>query len=223
MTYAEIERKVAVGGLAPDEVADLWDALFLTRPEIDELLDHVRRSARLDWVYPMFVFAAHTGVRRSEMIRARLVDVDFVGEAVQIRERKKDKTRETYRRVPMTTTLKLALETWLAKHPGGPYLFAHNERDDRSKKRAVPLGVSLTRKEVADHFARTLRKSKWEKLRGWYVLRHSFVSNCATKVDLVHLDKWTGHQTDEMRGRYTHLIPSQERQALASVFEAKRQ
>ena len=223
MTYEEIERKVAVGGLAPDEVADLWDALFLTRPEIDELLDHVRRQARLDWVYPMFVFAAHTGARRSEMIRARVVDVDFAAEAVQIRERKKDKTKETYRRVPITATLKAALEGWLARHPGGPFLFGHNERDDRSKKKAAPLGGPLTRKEVADHFARTLRKSKWEKLRGWHVLRHSFISNCATKVDLVHLDKWTGHQTSEMRDRYTHLIPSQERQALASVFEAKRQ
>jgi integrase len=83
MTYAEIERKVATGGLAADEVADLWDALFLTRPEVDELLEHVCRTARLDWVYPMFVFAAHTGARRSEMIRARVIDVDFVGEAVQ--------------------------------------------------------------------------------------------------------------------------------------------
>lgn len=223
MTYAEIERKIAVGGLASEEVADLWDALFLTRTEIDELLDHVCRVARLDWIFPMFVFAAHSGARRSEMIRARLIDVDFIGDAVQIRERKKDKTKETYRRVPMTSKLKAALERWINCHPGGPYLFGHNERNDRSKKKAAPLGVQLTRKEVADHFTRTLRESKWDKLRGWHVLRHSFVSNCATTVDLVHLDKWTGHQTDEMRGRYTHLIPSQERKALASVFESKRE
>jgi integrase len=145
MTFAEIERKAATGGLPADEVADLWDALFLTQPEIDELLSHVRRTARLDWIYPMFVFAAHTGARRSEMIRARVVDIDFVGEAVQIRERKKDKTRETFRRVPMTATLKAALETWLSKHPGGPNLFTHNVRAEHSKKREEPLGIPLGR------------------------------------------------------------------------------
>ena len=223
MTYAEIERKVAESGLSPKQCDELWDALFLTSAEIKELLEYVRTNARLDWLYPMIVFAAHTGARRSELIRAKAADIDFTGETVLIWERKKDKSRYTYRRVPLTKTLKSALEDWLAVRPAGPNLFCHNERSVQSKKKNEPLGGPLTRKEVADHFKRTLRAPKWERLKGWHVLRHSFISICAQTVSPVLLDQWTGHQTEEMRRRYTHLIPSEERRAIASVFEAKRQ
>ena len=55
-------------------------------------------------------------------------------------------------------------------------------------------------------------------LRGWHVLRHSFASNCAAKgVDQRLIDSWLGHTT-EIRRRYLHLIPSNERQALGGVF-----
>lgn len=221
MTYSEIERKVA--GLSALECDDLWDALFLTGSEIDELLRHVRQNARLDWLYPMFVFAAHTGARRSELIRAKVADIDFPGDSVLIWECKKDKSRHTYRRVPLTPLLKVALEEWLPKRPCGPNLFCHNERASQSKKKNDPLGVPLTRKEVADHFQRTLQVPKWERLKGWHVLRHSFISICAHSVSPVILDQWSGHQTEEMRRRYTHLIPSEERRAIASAFEPKRE
>ena len=41
----------------------------------------------------------------------------------------------------------------------------------RGKTREV--GVSLTRKEAHDHFKRTLAGSKWSKIRGFHVFRHS--------------------------------------------------
>ncbi|HEY7426845.1 MAG TPA: hypothetical protein VH682_21595 [Gemmataceae bacterium] len=83
-TWAEIERKISRGGLSDADVRELWDSLFLSLPEIEELLRFVEAHARHDFIYPMFVFAAHTGCRRSEMLRARLDDVDFAG---QIRDR----------------------------------------------------------------------------------------------------------------------------------------
>ena len=49
------------GGLSESEVAELWDSLFLTLWEIDELLECVRQKARHGFVYPMFVAAARTG------------------------------------------------------------------------------------------------------------------------------------------------------------------
>jgi hypothetical protein len=45
----------------------LWDCLFLTPPEIDEVLEFVRRRKRIPKDFSMFVFAAHTGARRSEI------------------------------------------------------------------------------------------------------------------------------------------------------------
>lgn len=57
-------------------------------------------------VYPMFVFAAHTGARRWEIVRALSSDVDLSGGVVTIREKKRDRTRLTTRRVPLTPFLK---------------------------------------------------------------------------------------------------------------------
>ena len=61
MTWQEIERRIKAGGLTDKDRAVVWDALFLTLPEIEELLAHVKGSARQPCVYPLFVFAAHIG------------------------------------------------------------------------------------------------------------------------------------------------------------------
>ncbi|MGH7867778.1 MAG: tyrosine-type recombinase/integrase, partial [Candidatus Dormibacteraceae bacterium] len=66
MTMAEIERQVAAGG-DPDT---LWEALYLQASELAELLAHVKGKAPYPWIYPLFCFAAHTGARRSEILRA---------------------------------------------------------------------------------------------------------------------------------------------------------
>jgi integrase len=183
MTWQEIERRIKAGGLTNKDRAILWDALFLTLPEIDELLEHVKASARQPWVYPLFVFAAHTGARRSEMIRAQTADVDFEGGTVLIREKKRARGQRTTRRVPLSSKLAEVLQEWLAVHPGGQSLFSQEAAVTRSKtKRAASMPV--TRDEAHDHFKRTLAGSKWRVMRGWHVLRHSFASNCAAnRVD----------------------------------------
>ena len=59
-------------------------------------------------------------------------------------------------------------------------------------------------------------------LRGWHVLRHSFVSNAAAAgIDQRLIDSWGGHQTEEMRRRYRHLIPSVEQEAISKMFKAQ--
>jgi hypothetical protein len=37
-------------------------------------------------------------------------------------------------------------------------------------------------------------------------------------VDQRLIDAWVGHTTEEMRRRYRHLLPNQERQAIQTVF-----
>lgn len=244
-TWAEIERRIAAGGLTEAEQAELWNCLFLTKAEIAALLKHVEAHAAHGWVYPMFVFAAHTGARRSEMLRVRLHDVDFKGNTALLHERKRSKGKRTTRRVPLSATLKRVLREWLKEHPGGEYLFCHGGEVARSKKRSRTTGHKgektrastlkgrmgtvrqrerptfgqLTKDEVNDHFKRTVAGSKWQVLRGWHVLRHSFASNCAAKgVDQRLIDAWLGHQTEEMKKRYRHLIPSTEQEAIRSVF-----
>jgi integrase len=72
---------------------------------------------------------------------------------------------------------------------------------------------------AAHHFRWAVDGSKWEVLKGRHVLRHSFASNCAAKcVDQRLIDEWMGHQTEEMRRRYRHLIPNQQQAAIRTVF-----
>jgi integrase len=207
-TWEQIERRVARGGLTPEQEDELWDALFLTLPEIDELLKFVQQNARHELVYVMFCFAAHTGARRSEMLRSRVDDFDFDTDTVTIREKKRDRSKElTFRTVPLSPFLKQAMQDWFAVHPGGQLTICQEANK--------PLTVQL----AAHHFRWVLDETDWEKLKGWHVLRHSFASNCAAKgVDQRIIDEWMGHQTEEMRRRYRHLIPSTQRDAIMHVF-----
>jgi len=243
-TRKEIDRRIARGGLTADQVSELWDCLFLQLHETDELLRYVKEKATLPWVYPLFCFAAHTGARRSEMIRAQVDDVDFDARTVLIREKKRAHDKRTTRRVPLTPFLANMLQEWLAVHPGGIWLFCQAGEIARSRKRshttghkgqkaraktvdgrmatvqlrAKPSVAPLTKNEVHDYFKRTLADSKWSVLRGWHTLRHSFASNCAARgVDQRLLDAWLGHTT-EIRKRYLHLIPSNEQHAIQAVF-----
>jgi integrase len=70
-TWEEIERRVALGGLTGREQEELWDCLFLTLPEVGELLAFVKANAAHPWIYPAFCLAAHTGGRRSEVLRVK--------------------------------------------------------------------------------------------------------------------------------------------------------
>jgi integrase len=185
--------------------------------ETTELLEHVKERAQQPFLYPMVVLAAHTGARRSELIRSRLADFDE--ESVLIRERKRSKRRHTTRRVPLSPFLKRVMQEWFEVHPGGPYTFSMHQAQHSTKSRSGP--EPLTRDEAHDHLRRTLAHSKWSKLRGWHVLRHSFISNCALKgIDQRIIDAFVGHTTEEMRKRYTHLFPSAKRAAIEAVFGA---
>jgi integrase len=166
----------------------------------------------------MFALAAHTGVRRSEMLRAEIKDIDFAGETMLIREKKRSRGERTSRRVPLSGILVQALRDWLNRHPGGQSLFCHPLQVVRSRTQRV-TPTPLTRNEAHDHFRRALRGSKWSVLRGWHVLRHSFASNCAAAgVDERFVNTWLGHMTETMARRYRHLRPDSQRQALALVF-----
>jgi integrase len=221
MTRAQIEKIVKRGGLTEKQQGALWECLILESKDVQEVLAHVKEAAQHPFIYPMFVFAAHTGARRSEIVRSQVDDFDFPSRTVQIREKKRDHDKSlTYRRVRMSDLLVKVMQQWFSQHPGGQYAICEPVKIMRGKTREV--GVPLTRSEAHDHFKRTLASSKWAKLRGFHVFRHSFASNLAAAgVDQRIIDKWMGHQTEEMRKRYQHLFPDLQRQAIDSVFGGK--
>lgn len=133
-SMAEIERRVARSQLTKAEIASFWECLFLTGSEVEELLDHVSEKASHAWLYPMVAFAAHTGARRSEMLRAQVGDVDMNGMTVLIREKKRNSGKRTTRRVPISDRLALALRDWIGVHPGGSDLFSWAARSSGSAR-----------------------------------------------------------------------------------------
>lgn len=245
MTLREVERRIAAGGLTPVQTTELWESLYLRREEVDDLLAHVEAAAAHPWIYPLLCTAAHTGARRSELLRVEVTDVDLAGGVMLVREKKRSKRQRTTRHVSLTPRLKSVLQAWLASHPGGRFLFCQSGVVARSKKRSPstghrwgesrPTSLSeraagvkergpqsvgpLTKDEAHDHLKRTLAGSKWESVRGFHVLRHSFISCLAAAgVDQRIIDEFVGHQTDEQRKRYRHLIPDVKHKAIAGVF-----
>ena len=244
-TRAEIARKIARGGLTDDQKAELWESLYLTAEELPVFLSHASGAARHPFIYPMLCMAAHTGARRSELIRADVSDVDFDGQVVTIREKKRVRGKQTSRRVPLSPFLAGGLKDWLAAHPGGNHLFCHSGEVEHSKKRSRTTGylngknrpttqkgrmasvkdreqpgvAPLTENEAADHFMRTVKGSQWEVVSGWHALRHSFASICASRgIDQRLINAWMGHQTAEQQKRYQHLFPQKQQDAIREAF-----
>lgn len=206
-TRQQIERQVQRGGLNAQEIAALWECLFLTLADVHELLSFVKPKASKP-VFLMFCLAAQTGARRSEMLRARIDDIDFEMCRITLREKKRDRSQElTFRSIPLTPFLVENLKDFCTNHPGGQHLFCDQ------------LGKPMSLSQVAKAFRLVVDGSKWEVMLGWHVLRHSFASNCAAKgIDQRIIDEWMGHQTEEMRRRYRHLIPNDELLAIQKVF-----
>lgn len=208
MTWDEIERITSRGGLSDGEVNELWDSLFLNTQEVANLLNDVKQLARHPFIYPLFLFAAHTGARRSEMLRSRIDDFDFDLGMVLIREKKRSRTQSTtFRRVPMSPLLAEEMRHWLSNHPGGQFTIADRE------------GEMATHK-ATNHLRLTLKHTRWHRrLKGFHTLRHSFASNAAAAgIDQGMIDAWMGHQTEEMRNRDRHLFPRQQKSAMALIF-----
>jgi len=241
MTWEEVERRARADG----DATDLWDCLYLRKEEVGELLSYVKEAASAPWLYPMVTTAAYTGARRSELLRMEVADIDFDAETVLVREKKRSRKQRTTRRVALTPALSIVLKEWLAVHPGGRFLFCQAGVVARSKKRSGTTGhrgdkkressvkgrqaavrkrevqpvAAVSRDEAHDHLKRTLAGSKWQVLKGYHLLRHSFISCLAAAgVDQRIIDEFVGHCSEEQRRRYRHLVPDLKQKAIAGVF-----
>jgi integrase len=173
------------------------------------LLEWVKKRPVSPCVYPMFIFAAYTGARRSEIVRALSSDLDVATGVVTIREKKRDKSKLTTRRVPLTPVLKEVLADWMKKRAKGKTLFCKSN------------GKAITPREAHHYFRRALKLCPWKGLKGWHVFRHSFISALASRgVDQRIIDDLVGHQTEQQRRRYRHLYPDVKQEALLAVFSA---
>lgn len=197
-SWADCERAAARG------TAGVWESLYLDEAETRAVLDHARGRP----IYPMLMFAAYTGARRSEMCRAEVDDIDLDSNVVRIREKKRDRSKIfTYRHVPLHPKLREALIDYLADHPGGDHLFCGQGSGP------------LTKIMASKRFRACMKDSKWQVLRGWHTFRHSFASNLARRgVPQPHIDELMGHETEAMRRRYRHLFPQDLAASVGRLF-----
>ncbi len=199
MTWDEIKRRQKAG--AGDE---LWETLYLDAKQIAGFLAYAKKKDQTGYVFAMLVMAAHTGARRSELLRAQVEDVDLKAGVVTIREKKRSKGTLTTRRVPISKLLAAVIKPLLATKR--VYLFGDGK---------TPLTVD----QAKLIFPQVFGGSKWKKVRGFHTLRHSFISALACKgVDQRLIDEFAGHSTEQQRRRYRHLLPNVTKNAIELVF-----
>jgi integrase len=117
----------------------------------------------------------------------------------------------------MSPLLRQVLTEMLQTHPGVTTTFWHELPPTRGHFHIEPQPLDVD--TIHNDFKRALAETKWAKLRGWHVFRHSFCSNCAAAgIDQRVINAWVGHQTDEMVRRYRHLLPDQQEAAINLVF-----
>ena len=200
MTWTEIERRIKAGG----DPAPLWESLYLDASQIADLLAYLKAKNCRPWVYPMLATAAYTGVRRSELIRLKVEDVDLDAKVITIREKKKTRGLRTTRRVPISDLLYEAIKALM--NGSRTYLFGDGHK---------PLSINHAKLT----FRRMFRKSKWSVVRGYHTLRHSFISIMASKgIDQRIIDDIVGHSTEQQRRRYRHLFPQVSQAAIIRAF-----
>jgi integrase len=215
-TRSQIEAALAREPEAsPRRQKDLWDSLFLLRPELEAVLALIRsrvwHSDRSGWLYPLVALAIYTGLRKSELLRSRLEDFRDgpQGTTLVVRELKKRQGRDSTRHVPLPVELlRLWRDEWLPRHPGGAWSVCRWE------------GRELNPNTVQDALRVALQGTDWAPIRGWHVFRHSFISLLAAsgRADR-EIQALAGHLKAETTRRYTHLTPTTLSDAVRGIWD----
>ncbi len=204
-TRAQIKQRIIKGKLSKTAVKEIWEALFLVKHEVSDVLIQIRDKAKVPFLYPMVCVAAHCGVRRSELLRMQVADIH--GSRLLVRERKRVRGQISTRFVPLTRALQEVLSEWLKVHSGGEHLFVDE------------VGKAITKDVAHNRLKSTLKTTTWDCIKGYHVFRHSFISALAMEgVDQRVIDEIVGHTTEQQRRRYRHLTPDITANAVESVF-----
>lgn len=196
-TKDEIAKLLASGDFDEEETKEQWECLFLSTPEIAELLQLVGGRSTNVLSVRLHTIPAYTGMRRGEVLRLKWTDVDFGENFLTARSRKQSRQqRETARRIDLHPELRDLLLAWQTQCKSGRYvigLAGSTRQIDKDKANRL--------------FWRPMRGSEWciNTKKNWFKIgfhtyRHSFASNLAAAgVDQRIIDEFMGHTTEAMR------------------------
>jgi integrase len=159
----------------------------------------------------IYMSAAFTGLRRSELLALRWRDVDFSASAIRVRasyaggELTTPKSGKV-RSVPMAPDVAAALASL-------------GQRDDwTGDDDLVFAGVAgnyLDGSALRRRYAAALRRAGLRPLR-FHDLRHTFGTRMIAKADIRRVQEWMGHADIQTTMRYLHYAPRADDAALVA-------
>ncbi|HYJ21949.1 MAG TPA: site-specific integrase [Solirubrobacterales bacterium] len=178
--YPRVEPTTDIRFLTEVELVALLKAVNIE----EEPLGHTDRA--------MFLTAALTGLRQSELLGLEWRDVDFAAERIRVRRtnvrghRGPPKSRYGSRSVPMAPQVAAALRR---------YLDRSRHRDRQDLVFGHPLtGKVLSYSAIDQRFKKALRAAKVREVR-FEDLRHTFGTRLAAEgVPIRDIQEWMGHE-----------------------------
>ena len=178
---------------------------FLSREEIERLLDACGTDQQQRHLKPIVIFAVNTGCRKSEILRLKWQDVDMEHGFITLHNTK----NKEMRMIPINEPLREML-SGLPRKEGVDYVFFNFKTDDRllDLKRSYPTAV------------------KKAGLTGgvlFHTLRHTFASHLVMSgVNITTVSRLLGHKDLAMTMRYSHLAPNHLSNAVSALADALR-
>jgi integrase len=180
-----------------------------TKPDFLDFDEAARLLVAFDAAWrPMGLCALRAGLRRSELIELRWLDIDIVAGMLHVQ-------RANYRgevgtpkggrsrSIPLSEELRVELQRMRQLHAPGELVFCH------------PSGRAWTHNEVLAPLLRACKRAGLRPLGGWHVLRHTFASHLVMRgVSLKTVQELMGHARIEETMIYAHLTPEVRREAV---------
>jgi len=174
---------------------------FLSPDEEGKLTAVIRR--RFPDYLPVFLLALHTGMRTSELLRARVGDYDRKTGKMLVRQ-KKVRNSPAFRYVPLTP---IGVSSY--QQPAG------------KRKAGGPLCRKMEGGRLEDTrywFDPCVAEAGLVNCV-WYTLRHTAASSWVMSgVPLAAVALFLGHQNISMTMRYSHLQPENDERAVAALM-----
>ncbi len=220
-----------------------------SRPRtLPTVFSHTEAKAVIDQLHDIHKLMASimygSGLRRSEVARLRVQDIDFANGCIVVREAKGMKWRRTLLPLTLIDDLKHQIDFTLALHqrdldegfgevylphalhkkyksapvrPIWQYVFPANHRakDPRSDKiRRHHIYEGTLQKKVAI----AIREARIYKKSGCHTFRHSFATNLLRAgVDIRNIQEMMGHSDLATTQIYLHVVGIQERGVVSPI------
>ncbi len=195
---------------------------FLTPDEVDQLAQTPFPKDAWGRIEPtLYLTAAMTGIRQSELIALRWRDIDFNARRIRVvdgyvrGEFNDPKSEESSRSVPMSSEVSQALTDLQqeSKFPrAGDLVFAHPD-----------TGNPLDRSKMIRRLKQALERAKLREIT-FHELRHTFgTTMAAAGVPRRTIQAWMGHEDGDTTEVYMHYAPSEDEvQIVDQAFTHRR-